>query len=56
MTEKINLNNYLLPGRIRKKDGYYHLIIDTIHPIKKKKIRHSESTKLKVIEESKRKN
>ena len=30
MTEKINLKNYLLPGRIRKKDGYYHLIIDTI--------------------------
>ena len=56
MTEKINLKNYLLPGRIRKKDGYYHLIIDTIHPITKEKIRHSESTKLKVIEESKRKN
>ena len=56
MTEKINLNNYLLPGRIRKKDGYYHLIIDTVHPITKEKIRHSESTKLKVIEESKRKN
>ena len=56
MTEKINLNNYLLPGRIRKKDGYYHLIIDTVHPITKEKIRHSESTKLKVIEERKRKN
>ena len=56
MTEKINLKNYLLPGRIRKKDGYYHLIIDTIHPITKEKIRHSESTKLKVIEERKRKN
>lgn len=56
MAEKINLKNYLLPGRIRKKDGYYHLIIDTIHPITKEKIRHSESTKLKVIEESKRKN
>ena len=56
MIEKINLKIYLLPGRIRKKDGYYHLIIDTIHPITKEKIRHSESTKLKVIEESKRKN
>lgn len=56
MTEKINLKNYLLPGRIRKKDGFYHLIIDTVHPITKEKIRHSESTKLKVIEESKRKN
>lgn len=56
MNEAINLKNYLLPGRIRKKDGYYHLIIDTIHPITKKKIRHSESTKLKVIEKSKRKN
>lgn len=56
MNEAINLKNYLLPGRIRKKDGYYHLIIDTIHPITKEKIRHSESTKLKVIEESKRKN
>ena len=38
MAEKINLKNYLLPGRIRKKDGYYHLIIDTIHPITKEKI------------------
>ena len=56
MNDAINLKNYLLPGRIRKKDGYYHLIIDTIHPITKEKIRHSESTKLKVIEESKRKN
>ena len=56
MAEKINLKNYLLPGRIRKKDGYYHLVIDTIHPITREKIRHSESTKLKVIEESKRKN
>ena len=56
MNEAINLKSYLLPGRIRKKDGYYHLIIDTIHPITKEKIRHSESTKLKVIEESKRKN
>lgn len=56
MNEKINLKNYLLPGRIRKKDGYYHLIIDAIHPITKEKIRHSESTKLKVTEESKRKN
>ncbi|WP_294064438.1 tyrosine-type recombinase/integrase [uncultured Fusobacterium sp.] len=56
MQEKLDIKNYLLPGRIRKKDGYYHLIIDTIHPITKEKIRHSESTKLKVIEESKRKN
>lgn len=56
MNDAINLKNYLLPGRIRKKDGYYHLIIDTIHPITKEKIRHSESTKLKVIKESKRKN
>lgn len=56
MQEKIDIKNYLLPGRIRKKDGYYHLIIDTIHPITREKIRHSESTKLKVIEESKRKN
>ena len=56
MQEKIDIKNYLLPGRIRKKDGYYHLVIDTIHPITREKIRHSESTKLKVIEESKRKN
>ena len=56
MQEKIDIKNYLLPGRIRKKDGYYHLVIDTIHSITREKIRHSESTKLKVIEESKRKN
>ena len=56
MQEKIDIKNYLLPGRIRKKDVYYHLVIDTIHPITREKIRHSESTKLKVIEESKRKN
>ena len=56
MQEKIDIKNYLLLGRIRKKDGYYHLVIDTIHPITREKIRHSESTKLKVIEESKRKN
>lgn len=56
MKGELDLKNYLLPGRIRKKDGYYHLIIDTVHPITKEKIRHSESTKLKVIEESKRKN
>lgn len=55
MGEKIDLKSYLLPGRIRKKDGYYHLIIDTLHPVTKEKIRHSESTKLKVTEETKRK-
>ena len=54
MKNDIDLEKYLLPGRLRKKDGYYHLIIDTVHPITKEKIRHSESTKLKVIEETKR--
>ncbi|WP_300392179.1 tyrosine-type recombinase/integrase [Fusobacterium sp.] len=55
MEEKNYSKNYLFPGRIRKKDGYYHLIIDTVHPVTKEKIRHSESTKLKVIAETKRK-
>ena len=55
MKREIDLSNYLLPGRLRKKDGFYHLVIDTTHPITKKPIRHSESTKLKVIGETKRK-
>lgn len=38
----------LLNGRLRKKDGYYHMIIDTDHPRTGKRIRHSKSTKIPV--------
>lgn len=55
MKEKIDLRNYLLPGRLREKDGYYHVLIDTKNPLTKEPIRHSESTKLKVIESTKAK-
>lgn len=45
---KNDLKNFILPGRLRKKDGYYHMIIDTKHPVTGEVIRHSSSTKLKV--------
>ena len=54
MTEK-DLKNYKLPAHLRKKDGYWHVIIEAKHPITKEKIRHSQSTKLKVIEKTRRK-
>lgn len=48
MQEKIDIKNYLLPGRLRKKDGYWHVIIDAANPLTKEKIRHSQSTKIRV--------
>ena len=51
----MNLANFMLPSRLRKKDGYYHMIIDTTHPITSKVIRHSQSTKLKVENGTKKK-
>lgn len=45
---KNDLKNFILPGRLRKKDGYYHMIIDAKHPVTGEVIRHSSSTKLKV--------
>lgn len=53
--EEKDLKNYKLPVRLCKKDGYWHMIIEATHPITKEKIRHSESTKLKIIEKTKRK-
>lgn len=48
MDEK-ELKNYRLPAHLRKKDGYWHVIIEAKHPITKEKIRHSKSTKIRVI-------
>lgn len=48
MTEK-ELQNYLLPVRLRGKDGYWHMLIESKHPITKEIIRHSESTKIRII-------
>ncbi len=48
MDEK-ELKNYKLPAHLRKKDGYWHVIIEAKHPITKEKIRHSKSTKIRVI-------
>ena len=47
MTEK-ELQNYQLPVR-EGKDGYWHMLIETKHPITKEIIRHSESTKIRVM-------
>lgn len=54
MTEK-NLTNYKLPAHLRKKDGYWHMIIEAKNPKTGKIIRHSQSTKLKVVEKTKKK-
>lgn len=45
--------DYILPGRLRKKDGYYHMVIEATHSVTKRKIRHSKSTGLKVEEKTK---
>lgn len=52
MLEK-ELENYELPAHLRKKDGYWHTVIDAKHPKTGKKIRHSKSTKIKVEGENK---
>ena len=54
MTEK-DLTNYKLPAHLRKKDGYWHMIIEAKNPKTGKIIRHSQSTKLKVVEKTKKK-
>lgn len=46
--EERKLKNYKLPARLRKKDGYWHMIIDAKHPKTGEIIRHSKSTKIKV--------
>lgn len=53
MTEK-ELKNYKLPTHLRKKDGYWHMIIDAKHPITKEIVRHSKSTKIKAIGKTKK--
>ena len=54
MEEKTKLKKYLLPGRIREKNGYLHLVIEAKNPKTGEIIRHSESTKLKVVGKTKR--
>lgn len=49
-----DLKNYNFPARLRKKDGIWHLIIEAKHPITKEIIRHSKSTKIKVIGKTKK--
>lgn len=43
-----DFKNYKLPAHLRKKDGYWHMIIDAKNPKNGKKIRHSKSTKIKI--------
>lgn len=38
-----------LHGRLRVKSNYYHVLIDTKHPVTNEVIRHSQSTKLKAL-------
>ena len=53
MTEK-ELKNYKLPAHLRKKDGYWHMIIEAKHPKTGEFIRHSKTTKLKAVGKTKR--
>lgn len=46
-------NISILPGRLREKNGYYHLVIDAKNPLNNTQIRHSKSTGLKVTEKTK---
>lgn len=46
-------NISILPGRLREKNGYYHLVIDAKNPLNNTQIRHSKSTGLKVTEKQK---
>ena len=46
-------NISILPGRLREKNGYYHLVIDAKNPLDNTQIRHSKSTGLKVTEKTK---
>lgn len=46
-------NVSILPGRLREKNGYYHLVIDAKNPLNNTQIRHSKSTGLKVTEKTK---
>lgn len=53
MDEK-DLKDYKLPAHLRKKDGYWHMIIEAKNPKNGKIIRHSKSTKIKVLGKTKK--
>lgn len=51
---KSEKEKFRLHGRLRVKSNYYHVLIDTKHPVTNEVIRHSQSTKLKVKCETRR--
>lgn len=51
---KSEKEKFRLRGRLRIKSNYYHVLIDTKHPVTNEVIRHSQSTKLKVKCETRR--
>ena len=46
---KSEKEKFRLHGRLRVKSNYYHVLIDTKHPVTNEVIRHSQSTKLKAV-------
>jgi integrase len=51
---KSEKEKFRLRGRLRIKSNYYHVLIDTKHPVTNETIRHSQSTKLKAVCDSKK--
>ena len=51
---KSEKEKFRLHGRLRVKSNYYHVLIDTKHPVTNEVIRHSQSTKLKAVCDSKK--
>lgn len=51
---KSEKEKFRLHGRVRIKSNYYHVLIDTKHPVTNEVIRHSQSTKLKAVCDSKK--
>ena len=51
---KSEKEKFRLHGRLRVKSNYYHVLIDTKHPVTNEVIRHSQWTKLKVKCETRR--
>ena len=52
--EEKKLENHELPAHLRPKDNYWHMVIDAKHPKTGEIIRHSKSTKIKVVGKTKR--
>lgn len=46
---KSEKEKFRLHGRLRVKSNYYHVLIDTKHPVTNEVIRHSQSIKLKAV-------